>query len=89
MSNHPPTPNDAILRIHVNNDGTLDILDFGMPSRSGRDRRGLKQEDVPAWIIEAISMLRIADSNDLVKGIGFKIDDGLYYLEDNQGERDE
>lgn len=89
MSKHPAIPNDAVLRVHVNVDGTVDILDFGLPPRSGRDRRGLKQEDVPVWIIEAISMLRITDSNDLVKGVGFKVSDTLYYIEDRQGDQDE
>jgi hypothetical protein len=74
-----PTPSEVI-RVHVNDDGTIDLLDFTIPTRSGKAKRCLAQHEVPTWIMEAISMLRITKENDHVPGLGFKVSDDLYYV---------
>lgn len=76
---------DAI-RVQVNEDGTIDLFDFTLPSESGMERRGVRQEDVPTWVMESISMLRITDPHDYVPEIGFKINDTLYYIRNRAGD---
>jgi hypothetical protein len=71
------------IRVNVNNNGTIDLLDFGPPVV---DRRGLEQANVPRWVIETISMLRITKEGDLVPDLGFKVSDSLYYIIDREGE---
>lgn len=75
-------PKKDLVRVYVHDNGTVDLLDFTMPSTCGKERRGLQQSEVPTWIMEAISMLRIAPEGDLVEDIGFKVSDQLYYLVD-------
>jgi hypothetical protein len=75
------------LRVCINDDGTFDIVDFTMPTRSDMLRKNVPQEDVPQWVMQAVSMLRIADEGSLVAGVGFKVSDRLYYIQD-QGEAD-
>jgi hypothetical protein len=74
-------------RVSINDDGTFNIVDFTMPSLGDKLRKNVPQEDVPQWVMQAVSMLRIADEGSLVKGIGFKVSDRLYYIQD-QGETD-
>ena len=76
------------LRVCINDDGTFDIVDFTIPTRSDMLRKNVPQEDVPQWMMQAVSMLRIADEGSLVAGVGFKVSDRLYYIQD-QGEADE
>jgi hypothetical protein len=76
----------AAIRVTVNDDGTVDLLDFGVPPDSQRVQNGVKQEDVAPWIMESISMLRIAKTNDHVLGLGFKISDTVYYVSNQEGE---
>jgi len=80
------------LRVTVNEDGTIDLLDFGVPpeyARPDRIRKGLKQEEVAPWIMETISMLRIAAARDNVLGLGFRVSDTVYYIQDRSGEGNE
>ena len=77
------------LRVTVNPDGTIDLLDFRLVKDGDTIRTGLRQEDVPTWIIESISMLRIANERDLVPGLGFKISDHVYYIVDKTGATNE
>lgn len=76
------------LRVCINDDGTFDIVDFTIPTRSDMLRKNVPQEDVPQWVMQAVSMLRITDEGSLVAGVGFKVSDRLYYIQD-QGEADE
>ena len=76
------------LRVCINDDGTFDIVDFTIPTRSDMLRKNVPQEDVPQWMMQAVSMLRITDEGSLVAGVGFKVSDRLYYIQD-QGEADE
>jgi hypothetical protein len=74
-----------VLRVSINNDGTFDITDFTLPSEGDKVRKNVPQEDMPQWVLESISMLRITDVNHLVDGLGFKINDRLYFLQDKRG----
>lgn len=75
-----------VIRVEVNDDGTVNLYDFTLPSKGGMKRLDIPQEDVEKWIMETISMLRIANTNDLVPELGFKISDTLYYILNREGE---
>lgn len=75
-------PSNDVLRIAVNEDGTFNIYDFGFTGVSRRKFENIPQEDVPQCVMEAVSMLRIADEGDLVPELGFKVNDHLYYIID-------
>ena len=75
-----------VIRVEVNDDGTVNLLDFTLPSKGGRERKNVHQEDVEPWIMETISMLRITEENDLVPELGFKISDTMYYILNREGE---
>jgi hypothetical protein len=75
-----------IIRVEVNDNGTVNLLDFTLPSKSGMKRDDIPQEDVEPWIIESISMLRITEENNLVPELGFKVSDTLYYILNREGE---
>jgi hypothetical protein len=75
-----------VTRVEVNDNGTLNLFDFTLPSRRGRRRINVSQEHVEPWIMEAISMLRIAECSDLVPALGFKVSDQLYYVLNKEGE---
>ena len=74
-------------RVSINDDGTFDVVDFTMPSVNHRLRKNIPQEDVEQWIMEKVSILRIAPEGNLIKGVGFKVHDRLYYIE--EGDQDE
>lgn len=75
-----------VIRVEVNDNGTVNLYDFTLPSKGGMKRLDMAQEDVEPWIMETISMLRIADQNDLVPELGFKVSDTLYYILNREGE---
>ena len=75
-----------VLRVCINDDGTFDILDFTMPSLGDKYSKNIPQEDVPEWVMHAVSMLRIAKEGDLVKGVGFKVSDTLYFIAEKRGD---
>jgi hypothetical protein len=75
-----------VIRVEVNDDGTVNLYDFTLPSKGGMKRLDMPQEDVEPWIMETISMLRIANQNDLVPELGFKVSDKLYYILNREGE---
>ena len=77
------------LRVEFNDDGTVNLLDFSMPSLNGRERHNVPQEEVATWIIETASMLRITNNGELVPTLGFKVSDNLYYMINREGESDE
>lgn len=88
MINMIETKGDSY-RVSINDDGTFDIVDFTMPSvNNNKIRKNIPQEDVEQWIMEAVSILRIAPEGNLIKGVGFKVHDRLYYIEEgDQHER--
>lgn len=73
-----------VLRISINEDGTFNIVDFTLPSSEGRIKKNLAQEDVPQWVMESVSMLRIGDSNEKVEELGMKVHDRLYYIKERK-----
>lgn len=76
-----------LLRVYVDDDGKFDIVDFTTPSKDGRFLfRNAPQESIPQWVIEAISLLRITEPRCVVRSIGFKLHDRLYYIVDKRGE---
>ena len=75
-----------VIRVEINEDGTVNLLDFTMPTKAGMRRNNVPQEDVDTWIMETVSMLRITDSNDLIPTLGFKVSDQLYYILNREGE---
>ena len=77
------------LRVEFNEDGTVNLLDFSMPSMNGRERHNVPQEEVAPWIIQAASMLRMTEDGVLVPTLGFKVSDNLYYMVNREGESDE
>jgi hypothetical protein len=77
---------ESVLRIEVNGDGTMNILDFSMPSKAGRAQKNVVQANVPRWIIETISMLRITEDNRVITELGFKVNDMLYYIINREGD---
>lgn len=75
-----------VIRVEVNDDGTVNLYDFTLPSKGGIKRLNMAQEDVEPWIMETISMLRITNENDLIPELGFKVSDTLYYILNREGE---
>lgn len=88
MINMIETKGDSY-RVSINDDGTFDVVDFTMPSvNNNKIRKNIPQKDVEQWIMEAVSILRIAPEGNLIKGVGFKVHDRLYYIEEgDQHER--
>ena len=80
---------EDLLRVSVDVDGKFDIVDFTTPRRSGKVLyQRAEQEQIPAWIIEAISMLRMTESNSVVGDLGFKVSDRVYYIIDRRNEHE-
>jgi hypothetical protein len=77
------------LRVEFNEDGTVNLLDFDMPSMNGRERHNVPQDEVAPWIIQTASMLRMTGNGELVPTLGFKVSDNLYYMINREGESDE
>ena len=77
------------LRVEFNEDGTVNLLDFSMPSMNGRERHNVPQDEVAPWIIQTASMLRITKDGELVPHLGFKVSDNLYYMINREGDSDE
>ena len=75
-----------VIRVEINDDGTVNLLDFTLPTKGGMKRSNVPQEDVDTWIMESVSMLRITESNDLIPTLGFKVSDQLYYILNREGE---
>jgi len=77
---------ESTLRVSINSEGRFDIVDFTTPRQGGRFlHQDAPQEDIPAWVIEAISILRITEPRSVVNDIGFKVNDKLYYIVDKRG----
>jgi hypothetical protein len=77
------------LRVEFNDDGSVNLLDFSMPSMNGRERHNVPQDEVAPWIIQTASMLRITKDGELVPHLGFKVSDNLYYMINREGDSDE
>ncbi len=75
-----PDLTQKVLRVSINDDGTIDIVDFALPPDGARIQTNLPQSAVPQWIMEAISMMRITQDGAHVDGLGIKMNDSLYYI---------
>lgn len=73
--------NQNVLRVSINDDGTIDIVDFTMPPDGARIQTHLPQDAVPQWVMEAVSMLRITQDGTHVRDLGIKMSDTLYYVQ--------
>lgn len=80
--------NQDVLRVSINDDGTIDIVDFTIPPDGARIQTALPQDAVPQWVMEAVSMLRITQDGTHVRDLGIKMSDTLYYVQ-IRSERDE
>jgi|APCry1669188910_1035180.scaffolds.fasta_scaffold156338_2 hypothetical protein len=78
-----------VIRVRINPDSTFSLLDFRMPTSMGRKQNSIPQNQVPRWIMETVSMLRIAQENQLIPELGFKVSDTLYYILDREGKNDD
>lgn len=76
-------PKDGIIRVSFNDDGTVDLLEFSPPTH---ENKSVPQERLAPWILETVSMLRIAEVQSLVPDLGFKVSDTVYYIIDKTGE---
>jgi len=73
-------PLQNVWRVLVNNDGTVELNDFTLPSSTGKIRDVFKQENLPQWIQDSLSVLMIVDQGVTVEGVGKKITDSIFYL---------
>lgn len=73
-------PLQNVWRVLVNNDGTVELNDFTLPSSTGKIRDVFKQENLPLWIQDSLSVLMIVDQGVTVEGVGKKITDSIFYL---------
>lgn len=79
--------NDELLRVSINPHGRFDIVDFTTPSKEGRVRFfNALQEEIPQWVVEAVSMLRMTEERSVVPDLGYKVNDKLYYIIDRRDE---
>jgi len=73
-------PLQNVWRVLVNSDGTVELNDFTLPSSTGKIRDVFKQENLPLWIQDSLSVLMIVDQGVTVEGVGKKITDSIFYL---------
>lgn len=73
-------PLTNVWRVLVNNDGTVELNDFTLPSSTGKMRDVFLQENLPQWIQDSLSVLMIVDQGVTVEGVGKKITDSIFYL---------
>jgi hypothetical protein len=73
-------PLQNVWRVHVLNDGQVELNDFTLPSNTGKMRDTFRQEDLPLWVQDSLSVLMIVDQGVTVEGVGKKISDSIFYL---------
>ena len=73
-------PLTNVWRAHVLPSGMVELNDFTMPSSTGKIRDVFKQENLPQWIQDSLSVLMIVDQGSTVEGVGKKISDSIFYL---------
>jgi hypothetical protein len=73
-------PLTNVWRVHVLNNGLVELNDFTLPSSTGKMRDTFKQENLPQWIQDSLSILMIVDQGVTVEGVGKKITDSIFYL---------
>lgn len=73
-------PLQNVWRVHVLANGMAELNDFTMPTSTGKMRDVFKQEDLPLWVQDSLSVLMIVDQGVTVEGVGKKISDSIFYL---------
>jgi len=73
-------PLQNVWRVHVLANGMVELNDFTLPSSTGKIRDVFKQENLPQWIQDSLSVLMIVDQGVTVEGVGKKINDSIFYL---------
>ena len=73
-------PLQNVWRVHVLPNGMVELNDFTLPSSTGKIRDVFKQENLPQWIQDSLSVLMIVDQGVTVGGLGKKISDSIFYL---------
>ena len=73
-------PLQNVWRVHVLSNGMVELNDFTLPSGTGKMRDVFKQENLPQWIQDSLSVLMIVDQGAMVEGVGKKIGDSIFYI---------
>lgn len=75
-------PDVPIARVEVlpNNTYTMDVFALGYLSKAASTRHPVPLDEMPEWVLHTISMLRIADKDVTIPGLGYKVSDTLYYI---------
>jgi hypothetical protein len=73
-------PLQNVWRVSVLPSGMVEVNDFTLPSNKGKIRETFKQEDLPVWIQDSLSVLMIVDQGVTVEGLGKKISDSIFYV---------
>jgi len=73
-------PLQNIWRVNVLPNGMVELNDFTLPSSTGKIRDTFKQEDLPLWVQDSLSVLMIVDQGVTIEGLGKKITDSIFYL---------
>lgn len=80
MMNQGELPMNNVWRVQVNPDGKYMVNDFTLPSQSSNIKKLMSKTEVPRWVLEAISVLQIADDDITVDGVGKRISSSIYYI---------
>jgi len=73
-------PLQNVWRVSVLPSGMIELNDFTLPSSKSKMRETFKQEDLPVWIQDSLSVLMIVDQGVTVEGLGKKISDSIFYV---------
>jgi hypothetical protein len=73
-------PLTNVWRVHILKDNMVELNDFTLPTNTGKLRDVFKQENLPEWIQDSLSVLMIVDQGVTVEGVGKKISDSIFYL---------
>ncbi len=73
-------PLQNIWRVNVLPSGMVELNDFTLPTSTGKMRNVFKQEDLPLWVQDSLSVLMIVDQGTTVEGLGKKISDSIFYI---------
>lgn len=73
-------PLQNVWRVNVLPSGLVELNDFTLPSSTGKMRDTFKQENLPQWIQDSLSVLMIVDQGVTIEGLGKKISDSIFYV---------
>jgi len=76
-------PIEQIWRVRLHDDGTVGLYSFAMPAiekNFGKQDRLNNASCLPDWVKERVAVLQICESGDIVKGVGQKVSDKVFYV---------